>query len=92
MKSDKSQGLDKIHPRVLRECSISLVKPLTMLYRKSVCDGQLPLDWRSASITPIFKKGSRVSAGNYRPVSLTSVPCKVLESIIREDMLSHLTN
>ena len=90
LKSDKSQGLDKIHPRVLRECSISLVKPLTMLYRKSICEGQLPLDWRSASITPIFKKGSRVSAGNYRPVSLTSVPCKVLESIIREDMLSHL--
>ena len=61
-----------------------------MLYRKSVCDGQLPLDWRSASITPIFKKGSRVSTGNYRPVRLTSVPCKVLESIIRDDMLSHL--
>ena len=55
-----------------------------------MCDGQLLLDWRSVSITPIFKKGSRVSAGNYRPVSFTIVPCKVLESIIRDGMLSHL--
>ena len=61
-----------------------------MLYRKSVCDGHLPLDSRSASITPIFKKGSSVSAGSYNPVRLTSVPRKVLESIIRDDMLSHL--
>ena len=43
-------------------------------------EGVVPEDWRQARVVPIFKKGSRSKASNYRPVSVTSVPCKVMES------------
>ena len=80
----KTPGIDKIHPRVLKELSESLIKPLTILFNKSICEGQLPLDWKTANISAIFKKGEKSDANNYRPVSLTSIVCKVLESIIRD--------
>ena len=48
------------------------------------------LDWKMAKVTPIYKKGSKNDAGNYRPVSLTSVPCKVLESIMKDVMVDYL--
>lgn len=52
-------------------------------------EGKVPEDWKSAQVSPIFKKGSRTSAGNYRPVALTCVLCKVMESIIRDKLLVH---
>ena len=55
-------------------------------------EGVVPEDWRQARVVPIFKKGSRSKASNYRPVSLTSVPCKVMESLIRDAVLSHVNN
>ena len=50
-------------------------------------EGVVPENWKEANISPIFKKGKRTDAGNYRPVSLTSVPCKVMESIVRDTLL-----
>jgi hypothetical protein len=47
--------------------------------------------WRSANVTPIFKKGAKSDPGNYCPVSLTSVCCKLLESILRDALMDHLT-
>jgi len=52
--------------------------------------GKVPDDWKRANVTPIFKKGSKADPGNYRPVSLTSVCCKMLESLIKDEMMSHL--
>ena len=52
---------------------------------------EVPADWKMANVTPIFKKGSKSKAENYRPVSLTSIPCKVMESIIRDEIIDHLT-
>jgi hypothetical protein len=49
------------------------------------------MEWKSANVTPIFKKGTRSEPGNYRPVSLTSVCCKLLESILRDELMKHLT-
>jgi len=72
------------HPR------FTCMYPLWMIFNASLNTSKLPLDWKRANITPIFKKGCRSTAGNYRPVSLTSVPCKLLESIIREELLDHL--
>jgi len=57
-----------------------------------LASGVLPLDWRTANITPIFKKGSRTKAENYRPISLTSIVCKILESIIRDNIVDHIKN
>ena len=53
-------------------------------------DGELPEDWRLANVTPIFKKGSRTKPENYRPVSLTSIPCKIMESIVKDGLMAHL--
>jgi hypothetical protein len=63
---------------------------LALIYRKSMESGTVPVDWRCANVTPIYKKGPRSDPGNYRPVSLISVCCKIMESIIREGMLEHL--
>ena len=57
---------------------------------KPIRTGEIPEDWRKANVTPIFKKGTKGDPGNYRPVSLTSVPCKLLESIIKDKLLHHL--
>ena len=87
---DKSQGLDGIYPRLLKKCNSCLSKPLSIIYQKSVDTGILLTDFKRANITPIFKKGCHNSTGYYRPVSITSLPCKPLESIIRDEMLGHL--
>ena len=88
----KSVGPDGIHPRVLKECAMELAVPLTAIYRRSHVDGRAPKLFKQANVVPIFKKGCRATASNYRPISLTSVPCKVQESIIHDAILTHLKN
>ena len=90
LRPDKSPGPDGMHPRVLKECAAELVHPMTLLFRTSLMEGKLPKSWKEATVTPIFKKGSRMEVGNYRPVSLTSVCCKLLEKIIRKSLLGHM--
>ena len=90
LKSDKSPGPDSIHPRVLKECAYVLAYPLFILYRKSMDEGNIPSDWKSGHITPVHKKGSRADVCNYRPVSLTSVVCKVMEKLVRNVILDHM--
>ena len=51
---------------------------------------EVPTDWKIANVSPIFKKGSKFAPGNYRPISLTSISCKILESIIKDHMVNHL--
>ena len=74
-----------------RETARSIASPLANVFQKSLACGRLPQDWKLGSVTPIFKKGDRSLPGNYRPVSLTSVPCKVLESLIRDQLVEHLS-
>ena len=84
LKEDKSPGPDNIHSALLRNCARTVAIPLTIIYQKSFSEGILPDDWKTATTIPIFKKGNKHDASNYRPVSLRSVPCKVLESLIRD--------
>ena len=63
---------------------------LTLLYRASINQGAVPSDWKMANIVPIFKKGSKSSPSNYRPISLTSICCKILEHIIYSGISHHL--
>ena len=74
----------------MKELSEEIAYPVTQIFNKSLKEGDVPLDWRTGNITPIFKKGSRSSAENYRPVSLTSQLSKVIESIIRDEVVQHL--
>ena len=91
IKISKSPGPDSIHPRVLRELSQELVTPLSLIFETSVRTGTLPNAWKQANITALHKKGSRHVAGNYRPVSLTSVVCKLLESLIRDALVTYMS-
>ncbi|MCP4267589.1 MAG: reverse transcriptase family protein, partial [Candidatus Brocadiaceae bacterium] len=51
---------------------------------------KVPEEWKLANVTPIFKKGCKSQPGNYRPISLTSVVCKLMETIIRDKIVKHL--
>ena len=79
-----------IHPCALKECATEVKKPLSIICRSALCEGQLPKSWKEANVTPINKKRSWSFVGNYRPVSLTSVCCKVLEKIVWNVLLNHL--
>jgi hypothetical protein len=92
LKSESAPGPDGIHPKLLKEMKKSVSTPLQIIFRKSLDSGMVPADWRTARVVPIFKKGARGDPGNYRPVSLTSVPCKLLESIIKDDIMEHLSS
>jgi hypothetical protein len=90
LRKDAAAGPDEIGPRLLQELEDGIVPGLTMIFRCSLETGDVPDDWKMANVTPIFKKGSKSDPGNYRPVSLTSVCCKVLETAIRDDLMRHL--
>ena len=86
LKPDKAQGLDEMHPRVLRELNTELDKTLFILFRKNLEYEQIPIAWKEGQIIPIFKKGDKSSVSNYRPVSLTSV----MGTIVRNNIMEHL--
>ncbi|KAK4830906.1 LOW QUALITY PROTEIN: hypothetical protein QYF61_014105 [Mycteria americana] len=86
----KSMGPDGIHPRVLRELVEVLTKPLSIIYQQSWLTGEVPVDWKLTNVMPIYKKGQKEGLGNYRPVSLTSVPGKVMEQIILSAITRHV--
>ena len=89
---NKATGPDSIPARFLKECSDALSPILTTLFRKTFEEGKLPRDWKEANVTAVFKKGDRNLASNYRPVSLTSILCKVQEHIIVSNVMKHLDN
>jgi len=64
---------------VLRELAEELATPLSIIYQQSWIMGEVPDDWSIANVTPIYKKSQKEDSGNYRSVSLTSVPGMIME-------------
>ena len=91
LRIDKAPDPDNMQPRVLMEVAEQVSEMLTDIFNSSLESGQVSGDWRVANVTPLFKKGSREELGNYRPVSLTSVVGKVLETLIK-DQVRNLLN
>ncbi|PKU46257.1 rna-directed dna polymerase from mobile element jockey- hypothetical protein [Limosa lapponica baueri] len=85
----KSMGPDGLHPRVLKELTDVLAKLLSIIYM-SWLTGEVLMDWRVANVTPIYKKGKKEDPGNYRPVSLTSIPGKVMEQVIMSAIINQI--
>ena len=92
LKISKSPGPDGHHPHVLKEVAEALADPLTLVLNKILSTGTLPQLWKDANVTPIFKKGKKSPPGNYRPVSLTSVICKLMESLVCDHMVKHMNS
>ena len=90
LRIDKSPGPDGIHNRVLFEIKDQIGDLLSILFQKSFQSGLLPKEWKEANIVPIYKKGKKSDPNNYRPVSLTSTVCKIMETILRDEIVSHL--
>ena len=87
---NKAVGPDKIPNQILKECATELAPAVMCLFQRSLDSGTLPDDWTNANVSPIFKKGDRHRAENYRPVSLTSVLSKLLEHIVCRSIMCHL--
>ena len=89
LKADKATGPDSIPAYILKSAATEIAPLLTKLFQVSIDSGLVPNDWRQAHVVPIFKKGERHIAANYRPVSLTSITCKILEHIIHSSIMEH---
>ena len=90
LNTNKSSGPDEIHPKLISELAEILSEPLTILLNSSLRSGKIPKEWKTAVISAVFKKGSRSIAGNYRPISLTCVLCRIMEFFLKDAIMTHL--
>ena len=72
---NKAKGPDRIPTQVLNQCAHMIAPILQRIYQSSISKGEVPGDWKTANIITVYKKGSKSIPANYRPLSLTSVPC-----------------
>ncbi len=90
LNTNKSPDPDSIHPSIVKKLVDELVFPVTIIFNKSLQEGLVPVDWKKANVTPIYKKGDRTLGQNYRPISLTSIICRIMESLLRDAIVTHL--
>ena len=89
LKTHKATGPDSIPAFILKAAADKLAPALALLFQLSLDQGEIPTDLKEALVVPIFKKGDKHQASNYRPVSLTSITCKLLEHIIHSSIMKH---
>lgn len=89
---NKSGGVDEIPSRFLYETARTIYLPLYMIFCESMSSGRVPSDWRKSNVTPIFKQGDKTDPNNYRPISLTCHISKLMESIIKDQLVIYLAS
>ena len=87
---NKATGPDEIPGKFLKACAVELHEVFTILFQTSLDLGVVPDEWKVAHIFPLFKKGDKTKAENYRPISLTSITCKLLEHIVHSNIMGFL--
>jgi hypothetical protein len=92
LRKASAAGPDGIGPKFLKELVREIAPALCQIFKEFYATNEVPEEQKRANVTPIFKKGAKWDPGNYRPVSLTSVCCKLMESIVRDEMMVHLLN
>ena len=90
LKVDKSPGLDEMHPKILKELQEEIADGLTIIFNKSLTSKEIPSVWKKARVVAIYKKKNKNLACNYRPVSLTSIVCKVMETVVRDHIVEYM--
>ena len=90
LKVNKAAGPDELSGHLLKELAKEIAPILTAIFTQSLKTGTLPKDWLTANVAPIYKKGDKNKAENYRPVSLTCICCKIMEHILCRHMLNHM--
>ena len=90
LKPSAAPGPDKVWAKVLHSLADVLAEPLALVFSKLLDEGCVPAIWRHANVCPVFKKGKKGDPGNYRPISLTCILCKVMESLLRDAMVKFL--
>ena len=84
LRIDKSAGPDNLYPRVLHEAAPVIDNALSILFNKCLTEGVTPKSWKTATVSPIFKNGSKQYPANYRPDTVTSVVSKIMERLISQ--------
>ena len=89
---NKASGPDLISNKMIKNVSRAIVKPLCILFNRSLREGVFPDIWKLGNLVPLFKKGDRSVSSNYRPVSLLSNIGKIQERIVFKHMYNHLVS
>ena len=90
LKTRKSTGPHNIPPKLLKLAGGAIVPSLLSLFRLSITTGRVFTSWKTAKLTPVYKKDDETDCCNYRPISLLSVPSKILESVVNDTIVRHV--
>ena len=90
LKANKSSGPDEVLPKLLKLAGKAIVPALTHIFNYSIKGRTVFSSWKTARLTPTFKKDDQTDCGNYRPLSLLSVPSKILEAVVNDRLVQHV--
>ena len=90
LEDGKAMGPDGVSGSILKACREELAVPIYDIIQYSLASGTVPVEWKRADVVPIYKSGKKEEPLNYRPVSLTSVVCKMCERVFKRQWTEFL--